>query len=319
MIQGTQTTQRLDLREAFQQFETAQNFIARDVLPGIGVPMESGILDVVTRETMAKQESHIIRANGAPAARIDLATEELDYRTQNWSLENQITDRDFRKFRTAFDAEVEGTRKLKSKVSLAEEARAAALLFDTALWVGADLFTNVSAVKAWSDITADIIGDVKRAMLNVRTNSGVLPDTLIVGFTQYMNILNNTAIIGRFKSDTVTDKEIMNALAPIFGLRKISVGEASYDSADEGQDFVGADVWNDSYAMVAKTCSKGAPLTAPCVARTPVWTEMIDPDDVSSIRQYYEDQTNSSILEHGRYQQQLVFDKYFAHLMQVKA
>lgn len=311
----TYATPRADLGEAFHEYAPEGfSFVADQILPTYNVGKEDGTISVITRENFRTAEAD--RANGGTFQRIDITAEDLAYACQNYGLEIPITDRDRRKFVDDFQVELEKTAVLRLTMQMQREIRVAALIFNTTTWTGADLYTDVTT--DWDDASSTIITDVTTAMEKVRSNSGIRANALIVGEATALNMTKNTNIIARFPDTAmVTVPLIRQNMVTIFGLSKLIVGDAAYNSSDEGQTASMSDVWADDYAMVARVADgPGSPLTTACIGRTLRWQDM--DQNVDGVPEMYrESQTTSDILRMQDYLVDKVFDKYFGHLLKV--
>jgi hypothetical protein len=310
---STYATPRGDLGEAFHEFEPeGMTFIADQILVPYGVQKEAATITVITRENMRSDDT--LRAEGGGFNRIDITGEDLSYLCKNYGLEIPITDTERRRYVDDFQVELEKIAVLRLRMKIARELRVKAAIFNTTTWTGAPLYTDTST--DWDNIASDIIGDVVAAKEKVRAGTGVKPNALIVGEGAVNNMIKNTAIKARFQQNVLVTVELLRTqLASLFGLSKLIVGDAVYNTADEGQSFSGSDIWPDDYAMVARVAEgPGSPITTPCVGRTLRWRDMESNVD-GAPEQYREEQTKSEIYRVEDYIQEKIIDPYFAHLM----
>jgi hypothetical protein len=245
----------------------------------------------------------------------------MDYTCQDHGLEGQITDRDREKYRSDFDCELEKTEAIKVKMLLAREKRIKDLIFNTTTWTGSALYTDNSAAP-WDTAGSAVIKQIQTAREKVRLNCGVPADSMIISESSFINLLNNTEIKAKFPGATVITEAMMRAqMGAIFGITNLLVGQAVYNSADEAQDFVGAEIWPDDYAMVAVLGEEGLPMTEPQLGRTIVWESYVDPDgeELVYVESYREEQTKSDIIRVEQSIDEKVFDAYFGHLMKIDA
>ena len=313
---STYATPRADLGEAFHEFAPeGMTFIADAILPDYGAQREDGTITVITRENMRSEDTR--RAEGGVFNRIDITGKDLAYLCKNEGLEIPITDRERRKYVDDFQIELEKIAVLRLCMMLARENRVKKLIFNPTTWTGAKLYTDRSSTP-WDNPDSDIIAHVVAAIEKVRSGTGVRPNALIVSEVTALNMTNNTGIKARFPDNVLlTVALIRQQMATIFGLTKLLVGDTVYNTADENQPFVGADIWPDDYAMVARVAEgPGSPLTTPCIGRTLRWQGMVNNVD-GSPEQYREVQTKTEIYRMEDYLEEKLFDAYFAHLMKV--
>lgn len=321
MIQkSTHAVPRMDLGVAFHEYSPRKaRYIAGLILPRVGVAKEAATLSVVKRKNLTISETK--HANGATFNRIDLYMDDLAYACVDHGLEAQITKRDREKYRDDFDCEVEKTEALKIKMMLAREKRVKDLIFNTTTWTGSALYTDNSSAP-WDAAGTGLIKQVQTAREKVRFNCGVPADSLIISESSLINMMNNTQILGKFPGATVITEAMLRAqMAAILGIQNLIVGQAVYNSADEGQTFSGAEIWPDDYAMVAVLGDETLPLTEPQLGRTMVWENYVPADGeyLEYIEMYEEPQTKSDIIRAEQYLDEKVFDSYFGHLMKIDA
>jgi hypothetical protein len=309
---STYATPRADLGEAFHEFSPdGMTFIADQILPPRGVPKDAATITVITRENMRAAETR--RAAGGTFNRINITGEDLAYLCENHGLEIPLTDHERAKYVDDFQVELEKIAILRLQMTLRREVRVKDLIFNTDTWTGAGLYTDVST--DWDNVASDIIGNVVAAMEKVRQATGVRANALIVGESAAINMTKNTAIKARFQQTVLLTVEmIRQQMAAIFGLTRLIVGDAVYNSADEGQSFTGSDIWPDDYAMVARVAEgPNMPMTTPCIGRTLRWDPIAG--NPEAVEQYREEQTKSEIYRVEDYLQEKIFDPYFGHLM----
>jgi hypothetical protein len=316
---GTYATPRPDLGAAYEEYQDDpefSQFIADQVAPRCRTPVQKGSYSSITRETALKT-ADAKRATGA-YNRISIGAEDKSFSCEEFGLEGEVDDRKRKFFATDFDLEAATLRQVMRRLKIAQEIRVAALLF-SATWTGggASLYTDVSAAP-WDAAASDAIGHVLAAKVKVRQNCGMEPNALILGIAQRDNLLGNTAIKARFPGAAIVTDEMLRAnLAAIFGLRKLIVGGAVYNSADEGLTASLADIWGDDYAMVGIVGEKDDPIDRPSVARTFVWTPENAEDLI--VEQYREEQVRADILRARHDVDEVVIDSGLGHLLKVDA
>ena len=317
MIQkSTHAVPRADLGVAFHEYSPRRaRYIAREILPILNVGKEAATISVTKRKNLTIPETK--HANGAVYNRVELYMDDMAYACEDHGLEGVVTDRDKEKYADDFDAEVEKTQGVKIKMMLAREKRIRDLIFSTTTWTGAALYTDNSS-NPWDTATTDIISQVGAAKEKVRLNTGVPANALIIGEAAMQNLLKNDDVIGRFPGTTIITEALIRAnLGAIFGLTDLLVGQAAYNSADEGQDATMSDMWGDDYAMVAALGEEGLPMTEPQLGRTILWQNYIS--DIEYVETYREEQRKADIVRVEHSVDEKVFDKYFGHLMKIDA
>jgi len=302
----------MDLGVAFHEYTTSKmRFIGDEILPTFGVAKEAATMSVTKRRNLTIPETK--RANGATANRIELYMDDMSYQCVDHGLEGTVTDRDREKYANDFDPEVEKTQAIKIKMRLAREKRIKDLVFNTSMWTGGDLYIDNSAAP-WDVAASGIIKQVQTGREKVRLNCGIPADSMIISESTLINMMNNTQVLGKFPGALVLTEAMLRAqMAAIFGIRNLIVGQAVYNTADEGQDFSGGEIWPDDYALLAVLGEEGLPLTEPQLGRTILWEEYIS--DIEYVWMYRENQTKSDVICVEHSVDEKIFDAYFAQLM----
>lgn len=306
-------TPRADLGAAFHEFvPDGQRFIADQILPPRPVMKKAATLSVITRENLKRTDTK--HSNGGAFNRINLVGEDMSYGCIDRGLEIPVTDDDRANYANDFDCEVESTQVLKQRMLIEREVRIKALVFNLSTWTGAPLYTDNSG-SPWITSTTKVIKQVLAGKEKVRLGTGVVPNALILGEATLSQLLYNEEIIARFPNAAmITEDMLRAALSAIFGLQNLIVGSVVYDGANEGQDFSGTDVWGSTYAMVAKI-QQGSTQVNPGVGRSLIWSPL--DQEIDSIVEYREEQTESDIYRSREYRDEKIFDPHFGHLMKI--
>jgi hypothetical protein len=314
---GTRTNPRLDLGVAFMEFVAAQSyFIGVSALKMFKTQVQKGIFAAITRECLTRNLD-TKRAKRSGYNREGLITEDVSFACEEHGLEGALDDSERALYASDFDGELNITLQVAHLLLLAQEVRIAASLFNTTTWTGAALYTDNSSAP-WDAAATDIIGQVNAAKEIVRANTGMVPNALILSETNKNRILSNTDIKARIQYVArVTEAEILNSLADLLGLKHILIGKAVKNTANKGKAFSGSDVWSDDYAMVALVAENEGNLAEPSVGRSLLWTA--DSPENTTVEQYRDDEIRSDVFRVRQNVDELVIDKYFAHLMKVDA
>lgn len=112
--------------------------------------------------------------------------------------------------------------------------------------------TTLSGTSQWSDYNnSDPFGDIKTAKESVRTFALKKANTLILSHDALETLRFHPDIVAKFPGAAlITVDMIDQALSKLFGLQNLVVGDAQYNSADEGQTDAFTDIWS-KVAIVA--------------------------------------------------------------------
>jgi len=311
---GSRAVPRLDLGEATLEFTQQQNeFIGTQVLPIFQTKKKSSIFPAITRESITR-EADTKRAPRGNYNRDGFSAKDKQYNCEEFGLEGVLDDGERTLYSTDFDAELTTVQIVTRRVLQAQERRVAGLMFNTAVFTGAQLYTDNSATP-WTNASTDVIAQVRAIREKVRANSGIDPSTLIFSKANLDRLLNNSVIKDCIKYVArLTEAEILNALADVLGVKNILIGRGIYNTAKEGKTFVNGDIWNTSYAMVAVIGDPNR-LSDPSVGRTFLWAS--DSPENATVEQYRDDASRSDIFRVRQHVDEIVIDPYFAHLMKV--
>ncbi len=314
---GTRATPRLDLGVAFMEFVAAQNyFISMQLLRLFRTQVQKGVFPAITRECLTR-EINTKRAKRSGYNREGIITEDKSFACEEHGLEGALDDSERTLYASDFDAELNITLQTGHLLLLAQEVRIAAALFNTSTWTGAALYTDNSSAP-WDAAATDVVAQVNAAKEKVRASTGMKPNALIFSETNKNRLLSNTDLKARIQYVArLTEQEILNALADIFGVKFVLIGQAVKNTSNKGKDFSGSDIWSDDYAMVALIAENENNLAEPCVGRSMLWIG--DSPENTTVEQYREDPIRSDIFRVRQNVDELVIDKYFAHLMKVDA
>lgn len=312
-------TPRLDLGEAYMEFEAEPGlFIAEEVLAPFDSNIRGGKFPVRKKASLLQNVATRRAARGG-FNRIDSRMGDKSFECETFGLEGVVDDEERTLYSSDFDAELACVQDVHMALMIAKEIRVATAVFDTAVWTGSDLYTDVSGSAPWDTAGSAVIATVIAAKEKVR-RQGHRANALIVCESQLNNLLTNTGILARFAGVTtaITEQMLRDNMKQIFGLDMLIVGKAMYDATGEDPTGVAtpslSDVWTDDYAMIARVATPGARLSAPGIGRTIHWAKF---DVARRIVQYREEQTMGDIFRELESVDELIIDASCGHLLKI--
>lgn len=169
------------------------------------------------------------------------------------------------------------------KTALAHEAAVASQLMNETTFSG-----QVTTVdNAWTESSSTPRKDVASAAYTASRRVGVAQNDMSVVLSAglYNDLLNNDTIQANFRAlGTNTRRADLNRwiepteLAQYLGVREVLVGNATYDTAEEGQDAVYANVWSDDYCLVAYLGDESETDMTPGLGKTFLWDDPMEVD-----------------------------------------
>jgi len=306
------------LAQAVNQFVPDADAYAAFKIAKTIVGPEKGTLPVIPRESVAGTGATTRRAPGAAFQREGLGAEGIPFQVVGYGMEVPVPEEDIAIYGSILNAMKVAAGKIKTAAFTDLEVRVRDMIMNTTTWNGAALYTDNSGAP-WDTAGSDAIGHIKAAKDKVRTGTGMMPNALILDYSQMDNLIyTNTAIKALLSGLAVpTPDAIETVLKNLFKLDQLIVCSAVYNSAKEGQDATMGNVYSDDYAMVARVATSTNPSEA-CVART-IQSRPMGPGTDMETSIYDEPQTNSKVVQGSVYLDEIVVDAAFGHLMKVDA
>lgn len=315
---GTYGTPRADLGAALAEYPLQpQGLIGTQILPVFGTQKQKAAFSVITRESILRARQ-TRRAARSSYSRDGFDTDNVTYECEEHGHEQPLDDSERAMYASDFDAEMTSAAMALNVLMREQEKRIAAQIFDaTTNWPSgtAALYTDITGGDDWDVAAADVIAEVETAKQQIRTNCGMLPNTMVISAKHLKSFKLNTGILGAIQyTQTVTDAVIAGQLPALFGIERILFAGGVYDSADEGASMSLSDIWSDDYCWLG-VCARSQMLAEPCVGRTMLWTA--DSPENATVEEYYEQQTRSWIYRARQHVDEKVFDPYFGHLLKI--
>lgn len=314
-VSGSYAIPRMDLGVAMREYQiNAEGLIGTQVLPIFETPKKSAAFSKITRASLLRSRN-VRRAARTAYSRDTFDAKDQTYNCKERGHEQPCDDSERALYANDFNCDLECSMLAMDVVRQEQEKDIAAMLRDTSVWTGAALFTDNKATP-WSTAGTDILAQIIAGAEKVRTNCGLRPNALIIGAATLANMRLNTGIKDAIKYVAVpTIDQITQLLAALCGVKKVLVGDLIKNSAKEGQDFTGADVWGKKYAMLARI-AETKNLNEPCLGRTMLWVS--DSPNAVMVEQYREEQTRSDVFRARHNADEVVFDPSYAHLLQIE-
>jgi hypothetical protein len=314
---GTYGTPRLDLGAAFMEFMDNQaDFIGARVLSIFRSQKKAATFSAITRESITRT-TETKRAPRSAYNRDTFEAKDKSFACEEHGLEGPLDDSERELYRSDFDAELATVQTTGRRVLLAQEMRIAAALFNTTTFTGASLYTDNSG-SPWDNAATDVIAQVRAAKEKVRQNTGMMPNAIWFSEENLNRLKANTGIKAAIQYVArLTDAELNNAIADLFGIPLVLIARSIKNTAKEGAAFSGADVWSDDYVQLGVIAPQDSSLREPSVGRTILWSA--DSPENQTVEQYRDETVRSDIFRVRHTVDEIIIDPYFAHLMKVDA
>lgn len=273
--------------------QSDDRFVAMRAFPAVPVEKDSGVYPIFTKKYwFVDGLQH--RAPGDTFQRGGYALETAAYETRQFALEHKIPDEVRANSQVPMDLEQAGLRWLAQQSLIRKEKAFAAAAFGAGAW--GTTVTGGSNFTKWSDYSgSDPVNDVRTARRKISQTTGSSANTLVCGEIVYDKLINHPDIIDRLKYvERATEDNVRASLAAIFGIGNILVSLAIENTANVAQTEVMTPIIDDD-ALLLRVDS-GATMFTPTGGKTFTWAG--GGGEGAIARTYYEEQTNSDILQH---------------------
>lgn len=223
-----------------------QVFIADLVLPVVKVGKQTGKYYIYDKSNLRQDKT--LRAAGSPANEVEYGLSLSGvFFCDDHSLKGFVPKEVIEQAEAALNPLVDEAENVTEKLLIDREIAAANLVTSTA---NLTQNTTLSGTAQWSDYTnSDPIADLRTAKNTVHQNTFRRANTLIMSMSVFNTLADHPKIIARVQYSQlgVVTKEL---LATLFGVDQVLIGEAGYNTANEGQTDSLAYIWG-KHAVLA--------------------------------------------------------------------
>jgi hypothetical protein len=145
-----------------------------------------------------------------------------------YALHKDIGDQTRANSDNPLNPDMDATRFLSQQMLIRQEVQWASDAFTTGIWG-----TDATPSPLWDAASSTPIADVETAKNTVLTNTGYVPNTVILSYKAFSALVDNADIVDRIKytsQDSVTEE----LLARVFNVDRVLVMASVYNSAAEG-------------------------------------------------------------------------------------
>ena len=225
-----------------------ENYVAERFFPIVTVKKDTGKITTYAMDNLRIVEA--LRSIGSKTNEVGHSVSIGDhYVLKEYALMELVPDEHMEQAEAPIHPKIDATENITERLLVIKESAMATAVSATATMTSN---TTLSGTDQWSDYTnSDPIGDVKTGKEAIRTASGKNANTLLLSHNAYIELLDHPDIIDRLKYVKVADKDAAKAaLARIFDLDEVIVGDAQHNSSAEGGTITLADIW-DKVAIIA--------------------------------------------------------------------
>jgi len=168
------------------------------------------------------------RADGTESAGTGYSLSTASYSCDVFALHKDIGDQTRANSDSPLDPDMDATRFLSQQMLIRQERQWATDAFATGIWG-----TDATPSPLWDAASSTPIADVELAKNTVLSNTGYVPNTVIMSYKVFSALIDNSDIVDRIKY-TSTDSVTEDLLARLFGVDRVLVMASVYNSAQQG-------------------------------------------------------------------------------------
>lgn len=312
---GSYATPRADLGEALIEYKRdgEGGFITSKILPTLAVPKKTATFSAFTRGSILLS-ADVKRAPRGKYNRVEGQAADHTYDCQNYGIEQAIDDSERQFFSNDFDSDLMALMMAMGRIKRAQEIRTAAALFSTSKFTGSN-YDDYSSTAPWTNVSTDVVGQVLDAKEASRRQTGLSPNTMVVGRPVF-NLLKKNQDIKNRRNVTIvlSEQEQTDSMREIFGVEQFLIADEVYNSAAEGATASVTDIWAKQYCLLAYCAKPGAPLSEPSLGRLIQW-DFLPENQVTS---YREEKIRSDIIRVEHFVHEFIYDPAYGHLLKVQ-
>lgn len=231
-------------------------YISEALMPKVSVVQSSGLLGKYGNSHLRIEHS-LIGGRGR-AKRVETITRSTKtYLIEEHGLEGVVTPDDYRNVEQPYDAERDEALGISTILWLGKEKALADTLGNTAVLTQN---TTLSGTAQFNDFAnSNPIKVFADARLAVKAGCGVVPDTAVMSWEVMNQLAYHPGILDALGYTFARAGQLNEAeLAKAMGVKKLLIGNVSYNSSKEGQSDSLAAVWgkNIIFAVLPDTAAK---------------------------------------------------------------
>lgn len=232
---------------------TNEEYIADLIFPVFRVGKQTGKYYVYDKSNLRPEKS--LRGAGSPSNEVDFGVSpDGTYSCDDHALKSFVPQEIQDQADAAINVLIDETEAVTEKLLIEKEQSLAAIVTS-----GSNITQTValSSTDQWSDMdNSDPIGDIRTAKATIHAAVLKTPNVLVLGKQVFDQLCDHPQIVERVKYSQlgVITEELM---ARVFGVDKIIVGKAGYNSAAEGQTDTIAYIWGKNALLAFVNPSMG--------------------------------------------------------------
>jgi len=312
----------VQVTEALRGYEIKNvRFAADGILPLANSDVKSGVLPTF-RAGETLMIPSVERSPGDPYPRSAFNVDGKTFICHEYGHEVPVPEETEKELRLNLAVSI--AAKAAFQLKLKREQRVANALFNTSLFTGAALYTDVST--AWSAANAATmtpVADIEAAKELVLSATGAVANTVLLNHVnlRYLKgcedlVTQELIQVNPAAGKPADSPEFLAYLAEKFGVKQVIVPTCVYNSTNNSATPTLLPIWSSSYCLVAYVPeAMGADdLAAEGLGRTVAWTQ---DGGVEVVESYYDESRRSNIIRVRQSIAEFLNSEKYAHLLKV--
>ena len=207
--------------------QEAYAFVAGRAFPTVNVQKQTDKYFTYSQSDFFRDQVQR-RADGTESAGTGYSLSTATYNAEVYALHKDIGDQTRANADIPLNMDMDATRFLSQQMLIRQEVQWASDAFTTGVWG-----TDATPGTLWDAASSTPIADVETAKNTVLTNTGYVPNTVIMSYKVFSALVDNSDIVDRIKytsQESVTEE----LLARLFGVDRVLIMAATYNTAAEG-------------------------------------------------------------------------------------
>jgi hypothetical protein len=237
-------------------------FVASRAFPQVSVAKQTDKYFVYDQADFFRDQVQR-RADGTQSAGTGYSLSTETYAAEVYALHKDIGDQTRANADDPLDMDMDATRFLTQQMLIRQEVEWAASAFTTGVW-GSD----VTPGTLWDAANSTPIANIETAKNTVLTNTGYVPNTVIMSYKVFSALMDNADIVDRIKytsQESVTE----DLLARLFNVDRVLIMAGTYNTAANGATASYSQI-GDKDVLVCYT-PENPGLMVPSAGYTMVW------------------------------------------------
>lgn len=242
--------------------QEADAFVASRAFPQVQVQKQTDKYFVYDQADFFRDQVQR-RADGTQSAGTGYSLSTATYAAEVYALHKDIGDQTRANADDPLDMDMDATRFLTQQMLIRQEVEWASTAFNTGIWQ-----TDSTPGVLWDAANSTPIANVETAKNTVLTNTGYVPNTVIMSYKVFSALMDNADIVDRIKYTSV-ESVSEDLLARLFNVDRVLIMAGTYNTAANGATASYSQIGDKDVLVCYTPANPG--LMQPSAGYTMVW------------------------------------------------